>query len=331
MSNDQEHFEESNDRPAEEEALDIVPQGTLQAITRAEIDVQISTAKQYPRSVAKFLKHATSMATMNEEIAASCFYDLPRSGKRITGPSVRLAEICATAWGNIRYGARVIADDGRQITAQGMAHDLESNVAGTIETKRRVTDRKGRRFSDDMVVVTGNAACSIAKRNAILGVIPRAYVNEVERAARQIAIGDAKTLVARRADMVAYFQKMGIEAEQVFAAVEKAGIEDIGLDELAHLKGLATAIKDGEISVDEAFPPLPKRGEKPPAPPAGNGTTTPPPPPPVSRTDRLADELAGPAPQAQAPPAEPPPPAPAAPEPPAETEEPAKPRKKAAK
>lgn len=268
-----------NDRPSEEEPLDILPSGTLAALTRAEIDVQVATAKQYPRSIAKFLKAATGMACMNEDIAASCFYSLPRGGKPITGPSVRLAEIAATAWGNIRFGARVIADDGRQITAQGMCHDLESNTAGSIEVKRRVTTKDGHRFSDDMIVVTGNAACAIAKRNAILGVIPRVYVHQVEQEARKVAIGDAQTLVERRAKMVDYFLKMGLRAEQVFAAVEKTSLEDIGLEELATLKGLATAIKEGDTTVDEAFPPLTMKS----APAKPNGTAT----------EKLEEKLAG--------------------------------------
>jgi hypothetical protein len=36
--------------------------------------------------------------------------------------------------------------------------------------------------------------------------------------------------------------------------VEKKTIEDLGLDDIATLKGLATAVKDGDTTVDEAFP-----------------------------------------------------------------------------
>lgn len=245
--------EVENEQPT---STEMIPSSTLAALVSAEIDMQVSTAKRYPRSLSQFKKTALSMATLNEEIAASCFYTLPRGGKPITGPSVRLAEICTVAWGNMRFGARVIADKGRTIVAQGFAIDLERNVAGTIEIERRITDKKGKRFSDDMVVVTGNAACAIAKRNAIFGVIPMAYVKEIEREARKVAIGDAKTLAAKRADMMAYFAKMGVDIDRLVHAVGKRAIEDVGLEELAILKGTATAIKDGDTSVDEAFPPV---------------------------------------------------------------------------
>lgn len=271
MNDEREDRDERGDQP-----LAVVPVNTLGALVRAEIDTQIATAKSYPRSVAKFKKQALAMACLDEDTAASCFYTLPRAGKPITGPSIRLAEITGSAWGNIRYGARVIGDDGRIITAQGVCVDLEANVSATVDVQRRVTDKKGRRYSDDMVVVTGNAACSIALRNAIFKVVPMAYVNDVLAQARKVAIGDVKTLEARRADMVAYFGKMGIVPERVFAVVGKTAIEDVGLDELGLLKGLATAIKDGDTKIDDAFPAIAK-----PAPAAAAG----------SRADSVADKL----------------------------------------
>jgi hypothetical protein len=241
----------SNDQAA---PVEVITASALSALVRADIDCQIATAKSYPRSITQFKKAALNMATLDEETAAGCFYSLPRAKKRITGPSVRMAEIVASAWGNLRCAARVIGDDGRIITAQAACHDLERNVAIQIEAQRRVTDKQGRRYSDDMVVMTGNAACSIALRNAIFRVVPGVYVKDITKAAKLLAVGDAKSLASRRDDMIQYFGKMGIDPERVAAAVEKASIEDIGLDELAELKGLATAIKDGDTSIDEAFP-----------------------------------------------------------------------------
>jgi hypothetical protein len=159
-----------------------------------------------------------------------------------------------SSWGNIRADAKVIDVGIKEITAEGMCWDLERNVAVRVQVKRRITDKNGRRYNDDMIVVTGNAACSIALRNAVFKVVPMAYTKAVYDAARQVAIGDAKTLASKRAEMVAYFGKMGVTPERVFAAVTKKNIEDIGLDDLVLLKGLATAIKEGDTTVDEAFP-----------------------------------------------------------------------------
>lgn len=226
--------------------------------TRAEVDIQVATAKRFPRSIKAFNRQAMEMATFNEDIAAGCIYALPRGGKPIEGPSVRLAEIVLAAWGNVRADARVIDVGAKEITAEGMCWDLEKNIAIRVQVKRRITEKSGARYNDDMIVVTGNAACSIALRNAVFKVVPMALARDIYQAARQTAIGNAETLSAKRAAMVAYFGKMGVTPEQVYAAVDKPGIEDIGIDDLLVLKGTATAIKDGDTTVDQAFPPIAK-------------------------------------------------------------------------
>lgn len=73
-------------------------------------------------------------------------------------------------------------------------------------------------------------------------------------------MGDAETLANKRAHMAAHFLKLGATREAILAAINVQGEEDIGLDELATLKGIATAIKDGDTIVEQAFPPQPKAG-----------------------------------------------------------------------
>lgn len=236
-----------------QEAIAVIPGGGQ--LVRAEIDMQISTAHAFPRSLAKFRTTAMDMATLNEEIAASCFYSVPRGGKTIMGPSARMAEIVAVAWRNLRFGARVVSVDDKMLTAQGVCHDLEANIAITIEIQRRITDSKGKRYNDDMIVVTGNAACSIALRNAVLKVVPKAYWVPIFDQARIVAVGNQKTLVARRTQAIEYFQKMGVSLPQILAVLERKAVEEIGLEDLETLTGLKTAIKDGDTTIEQAFAP----------------------------------------------------------------------------
>lgn len=234
---------------------ELVGPSALEQITRGEIDTQVATAKRYPRQIRTFTQRVLDMATLNQETAESCIYALPRDGKTIEGPSVRLAELIIAAWGNIRVEGRVVADDGRFITARGTSLDLENNVAIAVEVQRRVTDKKGRRYKDDMIGVTGNAAISIALRNSSLKVVPKVFWWPAYLAARKVAVGDASTLVNRRAQMLAYFLKLGASNDKVFALLGVTAADDITLEHLATLKGLATAIKDGDTTVDEAFAP----------------------------------------------------------------------------
>src|ERR1700754_457466 len=79
------------------------PMGNIAMIQGAEIDQQIATAKKYPRSLTKFVEQTKGLVAMDESIAESCIYALPRGGKMIKGPSARFAEIIASQWGNARY------------------------------------------------------------------------------------------------------------------------------------------------------------------------------------------------------------------------------------
>lgn len=230
-----------------------VESSTVALLNKSEIDQQIATAHKYPRSIKQFRDETLQMVTLNESVAAECIYSLPRGGKVIEGASARFAEVVASAWGNSRAGARVVNDQGNFVTAQGVFHDLEKNVAITYEVQRRITDKQGKRFSDDMIVVTANAACSVALRNAILKGVPKAFWSDMYEAARKTVMGDYKTLANRRADAVKAFMGYGVSEAQICETLGVKGVEDIGLEHLVTLRGILTAIKDGDTTPEQAF------------------------------------------------------------------------------
>ena len=93
-----------------------------------------------------------------------------------------------------------------------------------------------------------------------------AELERAEETARRVAVGNASTLAAKRAACLEHFGKMGVVVDRVMASIGKAVVDDITLDDLAKLKGLATAIKEGDTTVDEAFPVAPKPGTEAPKP-----------------------------------------------------------------
>jgi hypothetical protein len=230
--------------------------GSGTAIAREEIICQLDAAHRYPRSVSRFLKESCGLATLTREVAESCMYSLPRAGKAIVGPSVRLAEIVASSYGNLQVGSRIVAVEEKEVVAQGLAWDIERNVRCVTEVRRRITNKFGKRYDDDMITVTGNAAASIALRNAIYRVVPRAYVDSIFEKVRKVAIGDATTLSATREKVLSRLLKMGVTQDRVLARLEIRGVDDITAEHLEALIGFGTAIKDGGTSVDEAFPPV---------------------------------------------------------------------------
>lgn len=236
------------------EQTKVIPVSVAGALAKSETEAQLDAAHRYKRSITRFLQETRALATVTREVAESCIYALPRDGKTISGPSVRLAEIVASSYGNLHVAARIVDIDDAHVVAQGVAWDLEKNLRTTIEVRRKITGKNGRRFSDDMITVTGNAAASIALRNAIFRVVPRAYVDQVYLEAKRVAVGDAKTLSTRRQQLLERFLKMGVTPEKILAKLDRKGVEEIDLEDVEKLIGIGTAIKDGTLPIDEAFP-----------------------------------------------------------------------------
>jgi hypothetical protein len=233
--------------------IQIQQQAMLEAINRTEIDMQIATAKRYPRDTKRVLERIRESATEDITIAQECFYSLPRDGKSVEGISVRMAEIMAGAWGNLRVQTRVIGNDGKTITAQGICHDLETNVAVSVEVKRSIVNKYGKTYSEDMQVTTGNAASAIAFRNAVLKIIPKATTNKTIEEVKKVAMGKMKDLKTSREQCVEVFKQFKVTEEMLCELLEVEKISDINQEQLFTLRGLYNAIKEGTTTIEEAF------------------------------------------------------------------------------
>jgi len=245
--------------------IDKVEGAALAVITAAEIDRQVATAKQYPRTVSKCLAELRSLVTSSEEVALECFYTLERKEKAqdggkdtikfIVGPSVRFAELLVYCWTNLRVAVRIVEEGAEFLTAQGIAHDLERNNAVSAEVRRRITTKNGHRFGADMIGVTGAAASSIAWRNAVFDLIPPAVWRSCYEAARAKAVGDKKTLSERIAAAIGIFVKAGAVEAQIYPALGIAGKDELTEDHLILLRGLWTRVRDKEIDAAKIFAP----------------------------------------------------------------------------
>lgn len=225
---------------------------------KAFIDVQIATAKTYPRNLKRAVDNSIAIVTMDQETASTCTYSLPRGGKPVTGPTVHLAKVLAQQWGNLRCEAKVVEIGQKQITSQAVAFDLENNLAIKVEVKRSIMSKNGR-FNDDMITVTGNAANAIALRNAILAVIPRAVVDKVYNEAKRTITGDlsdqTKLLAKRKKVFDGFKETYALTEQEILSAIGKAAVEHVTQDDLVVLIGIGQAIKDGETTVNDAFRP----------------------------------------------------------------------------
>lgn len=230
-----------------------------------EVDAQVRTAKCYPRDINKSLAEAELMATLNEDVAASCFYSVPRAGKTIQGASVRLAEILASAWGNIYAATRVVHNDGFFITTEAYCWDLEKNVRIGTQVKKSIRTKDGKTYSSDMQAIAENAASSTALRNAIFKVVPRTFTEMLFEKCKQKAIGNGSAeekFVSNRQKIFDRLEAIGIPKERIFLFFKKKSIDDFDMIDVTNLIGVGTAIRDGDLKVEEAFQIEPTKGDE---------------------------------------------------------------------
>jgi len=239
------------------------------AINRSEVECQLDAAHKYPRftrnrGVQQWSNEVLTLSTITRGVAESCIYTLPRKDKNgkpkpIVGQSIRFAEIIASTWGNLHVASRIVAVEDGCVVSQGGAWDLEKNLRTTTEVRRNILTSSGRRYSEDMITVTGNAAAAIARRNAIFAVVPKAYRDPIWERVRSVAAGTAVDLEKRREEVITKLvDNLKVKRENICPALGVATEKDIGIDELTVLIGLGTAIKDGGTTVEAAFPDPPK-------------------------------------------------------------------------
>jgi hypothetical protein len=256
------------------ELVEVIP-SNMAVITKVELDTAIATAKAYPRDLKLFLHEAKSIVAASEKIAASCMYTLKRTSynketrreedKIIKGGSVRLAEIIYSSYGNLKAATRIVSNDGKMIKVEGVVIDLQKNNTFSAEQARSILKSDGKTYTNDMQVLTINAASAIAFRNAVFKSIPKALIDEVYEEAERVVAGDDKTLPERRKKMIDAFAEINVEIETVLKYIKKKTIDQITVNDMPILAGIYNAMKDNAFNGEEEKKP--------------------------SKTDKLNDEL----------------------------------------
>lgn len=236
----------------------------LEVETKAAISVSIATAHEYPRDIVKFKNNAIAMATMSKEIAQSCQYEIPRGGKKIAGKSIRLAEIVAANYGNLRVETRIVSVDDNVIIVEGMAHDLESNYAEKSPVTIPIRDKNGKRYTEQVINSNVMAALAKAKRNAVFSVVPGGLTELVYQETISLLLGNAKTIGDRRVAAIKYLGEYDATEKQILAYLGRRTVEHIDGNDIQNLLGVVKAVKDGSVTMSEALAP-PEEEKKAPA------------------------------------------------------------------
>lgn len=248
----------AQDQESESEFIEVHGQAVEQQINSQVLN-QLQAAHQFPRQLSVVRQNVMDIVVMDKDTAEACGYALPRDGKTISGPSIHLANIVAQQYGNLHLDQKVLEVGEKTVKVQASAWDLEKNVAIRQEVTRRIVTKTGARYSDDLIVLTANAASSIASRNVIFRIVPRPLWKSAYDAAMTFIIGDVSTddklanIRNKKIDkMIATYN---ITLEDILRALGVNKLENVNADEVKVLFGFDQAIKDNEATVDVIFRP----------------------------------------------------------------------------
>lgn len=230
---------------------EVVEITALQEMEKAAVDIQISTAKQYPRVISRVREKVLELATVDQLTAASCHYAKPVGGKKVVGPSIRMAEIVVAAYGNLRSKAYLAEESHRTIKCRAECWDLESNSASAIEVTRSIMDKHGQRYKDHVVVNTINAGLSIAYRNAVFKIVPMSLFNSETHQIKQVAAGEGLTLQEQAKKCLEAFKEFKINKDEFLKVANLRKIDDITIDDIIGMRGTYSQLKDGLITKEE--------------------------------------------------------------------------------
>jgi hypothetical protein len=239
-----------------QDEIEQISPSALAILNQSEHAAMVQTANygNNRRKLVEFDSKLRSYANHSQPIALSMFYSLPRAGKQIIGPSVRFAEIVAPCWKNCAVASRAIGDSASTVTAQGIFIDYEANLRNSIEVPRRITDKDGKRYGDDMIVTTINAAMSVARRNAVLkGGVPQALWTPAYLDAQLTAVGKAMSHSQRVAEAMEYLQKLGVTEWQILNSVGVPSPKELETEHLVTLRVLVSEVKRGDKTIEEVF------------------------------------------------------------------------------
>ena len=214
----------------------------------AEIQAKVFMAKTYPRDMESVKQKILSNCS-RPEMARSAIYQYPRGGQKVEGPSIRLAEMLALAFGNIESKTEVLDQNVVQSLVKVSAWDYESNrQSSRTFVVRHERDTKGGRviLSDnrDIMEMINNIAAR-NRRACILELIPGDYVelavNECSRTI-QSKLELTQDLIS---DMVSAFKdQFGITKEQLEARIGMK-VESITAQKFYDLDSVFSSIRDG--------------------------------------------------------------------------------------
>lgn len=232
-------------QPSAPEAEGIL--ATDQARAVAEVQAALVIAASRPRNELR-ARDRLLQACQRVNLASGALYQYSRGGTAISGPSIRLAEAAARAWGNMTYGFRELSRRTGESECEAYAWDLETNTKAVRQFSvrhRRDTKKGGYDLTDerDIYELMANQA-QRRVRAAILEIIPGDIMEDAVAECEKTMKANVGNITEAAAKLVQAFADMGIPRE----AVEKRlghRIDAIQPAQIIAFRKIYASIKDG--------------------------------------------------------------------------------------
>lgn len=222
-----------------------------------EVKGAIFLAKQFPRNVFQAEQRIMD-ACKRSSLAETAIYQFPKGGTKVTGPSIRLAEVVAQNWGNIDFGIKELEQREGESQVMAYAWDLETNTRQTkvFTVKHSLYTKSGiKKLTDprDIYEMVANQG-SRRVRACILGVIPGDVIENATNQCKQTLAGSSdKPLKERVTGMLKHFKEnYGVTQEMI---EERFGynVDSFTEIDLVNAKSIINSLKDGMAKADDFF------------------------------------------------------------------------------
>lgn len=210
----------ANEFPRNEIAATNTQAGAMISRQAQEVQMAMYVAKTFPRDEALAYNRVMT-ACRRKSLAMQAQYEYPRGGQKVSGPSIRLAEVLARAWGNIDFGITELENKGMESQVMAYAWDLETNTRQTkiFSVKHERYTKKGINKLEDprdiYEMVANNGARRL--RACILGIIPGDVVDAaIDECNKTLVEGHKEPLVDRVRKLIDQFSnKFSVSKEML--------------------------------------------------------------------------------------------------------------------
>lgn len=223
----------------------------------AEVQAAMIIAKRFPRNPIEAMDKILQACT-RPTLAEGALYSYSRGGSEITGPSIRLAEVAAQAWGNVQFGIRELEQRHGESTVEAFAWDVETNTrqVKVFQVKHeRHTKRGSTRLEDprDVYELVANQGAR-RLRACILGVIPGDVIEAAVRQCEETLRASADTSAEALKKLEASFGQFGVTRAQIEKRIQ-CRLEAIRPAQIVQLRKVYASLHDGMSGAADWFEP----------------------------------------------------------------------------